>query len=84
MTEPRELSPGIRVVQMPMPGGQLPYSLSYLIEDDRGGVHVVDPGSSSDENWAILESALRAMGRGIDSVAQVIVTHRHPDHSGLA
>jgi glyoxylase-like metal-dependent hydrolase (beta-lactamase superfamily II) len=69
---------------MPMPGGQLPYSLSYLIEDDRGGVHVVDPGSSSDENWAILESALRTIGRGIDSVAQAIVTHRHPDHSGLA
>jgi glyoxylase-like metal-dependent hydrolase (beta-lactamase superfamily II) len=84
LTELRELSPGIHVVPIPMPGGQLPYSLSYLIEDDRGGVHIVDPGWSSDENWATLESALRATGRGVDSVAQVIATHRHPDHLGLA
>ncbi|MFF1877753.1 MBL fold metallo-hydrolase [Leifsonia sp. NPDC058230] len=84
MAESRELSPGIRVVPMPMRGDGLPYSLSYLIDDDRGGVHIVDPGSSTDENWATLASALRAMGRGTESVAQVIVTHLHADHLGLA
>ncbi len=78
------LRPGIRSLQVAMPGGHIPYSLCYLIEDDRGGVHVVDPGWSSDDNWASLTRALAASGHRVDDIASVVVTHLHPDHLGMA
>ena len=78
------LGPGIRALQVAMPGGHIPYSLCYLIEDDRGNVHIVDPGWSSDDNWASLTRALAASGHGVDDIASVIVTHLHPDHLGMA
>jgi glyoxylase-like metal-dependent hydrolase (beta-lactamase superfamily II) len=79
-----DVRPGIRALQVPMPAGTLPYSLCYLIEDDRGSVHLVDPGWSSDENWASLGHALAASGHRIDDVASVFVTHLHADHLGMA
>ena len=78
------LAPGIRVLQVAMPGGHIPYSLCYLIEDAHGDVHLVDPGWSSDENWSSLERALAASGHRLDDVATVSVTHLHPDHLGMA
>jgi glyoxylase-like metal-dependent hydrolase (beta-lactamase superfamily II) len=82
--EPRELRPGIHAIRVAMPGGPLPYSLCYLIEDDRGGVHIVDPGFDSDDNRAALVAALDLLGHGVDDVVQVLATHLHADHLGLA
>jgi glyoxylase-like metal-dependent hydrolase (beta-lactamase superfamily II) len=59
-------------------------TLCYLVEDERGGVHVIDPGMDSSEAWALLESALHAMGRGIPDVSSITVTHLHADHMGMA
>jgi glyoxylase-like metal-dependent hydrolase (beta-lactamase superfamily II) len=69
---------------MAMPGGHLPYSLCYLIDDDRGGVHIVDPGFSSDHNWTALVAALDVLGHTVGDVVQVVVTHLHADHLGMA
>ena len=66
------LAPGIRALKVSMPGGHIPYSLCYLIEDSRGDVHLVDPGWPSDENWKSLERALEASGHRIDDVASVV------------
>lgn len=78
------LGPGIRALQVAMPGGHIPYSLCYLIDDASGRVHIVDPGWPSDDNWASLTRALRASGHDVDDIASVIVTHLHPDHLGMA
>ncbi len=78
------LWPGIRALRVAMPGGHIPYSLCYLIEDARGGLHIVDPGWSSDDNWASLARALAASGHTVDDIASVVVTHLHPDHLGMA
>ncbi len=78
------LSPGIRALKVAMPGGHIPYSLCYLIEDARGAMHIIDPGWSSDDNWASLLRAIAASGHGVDDVASVVVTHLHPDHLGMA
>ena len=80
----RVLAPGIRSLQLAMPGDHIPYSLCYLIEDAHGAVHVIDPGWSSDANWASLTRALGASGHTIADVASVIVTHLHSDHLGMA
>ena len=53
----------------------------YLVEDG-GGVTVVDSGLPA--MWEALVDALRGMGRGIDDIRAVVLTHAHFDHLGLA
>jgi glyoxylase-like metal-dependent hydrolase (beta-lactamase superfamily II) len=69
---------------MPMPGGHLPYSFLYLLGDADAGVHVIDPGWDSDDNWALFTSTLRRLGVETGDVASIVATHLHPDHLGMA
>ena len=65
--------------------GTLPhYTLSHLLIDSTGAVHIIDAGWDTDENWDRLLETLTALDRGISDVASVTVTHLHPDHLGLA
>lgn len=48
------------------------------------GRTVVDPGPDSEEAWATLVEALSARNLVPGDVEQVLVTHPHPDHFGLA
>lgn len=60
------------------------YTLSYLLLDDADGVHLVDPGWDSDENFHALEGVLAELSHGIRDVRTITVTHLHPDHLGMA
>ena len=82
--EPEIIREGVSVVALPLPGGLVANTLTYLIEDSAGAVHVVDPGWDSDENWASLVAALALTGRSVDDVASMLVSHLHPDHLGMA
>lgn len=75
------IRPGITAVPLRMPGGFLPYSLAYLIRDECGDIHVVDPGSDIAENRCRLQDAMTDAG---GSLRSIIVTHLHSDHFGLA
>jgi glyoxylase-like metal-dependent hydrolase (beta-lactamase superfamily II) len=48
------------------------------------GRTVVDPGPDSDSAWETLADGLATAGLTPDDVEQVLVTHPHPDHFGLA
>ena len=48
------------------------------------GRTVVDPGPDSEEAWATLLDDLDAAGLTPEDIEQVVVTHPHPDHFGLA
>jgi glyoxylase-like metal-dependent hydrolase (beta-lactamase superfamily II) len=48
------------------------------------GRTVVDPGPDSEEAWSRLLEALEARGLAPGDIEQVLVTHPHPDHFGLA
>lgn len=48
------------------------------------GRTVVDPGPASEEAWSDLLAGLEARDFGPEDVEQVLVTHPHPDHFGLA
>jgi glyoxylase-like metal-dependent hydrolase (beta-lactamase superfamily II) len=54
---------------------------SYLVEDG-GEVVIVDAGAPAD--WATLPNALGAIGRTLDDVRAVLLTHAHEDHIGFA
>jgi glyoxylase-like metal-dependent hydrolase (beta-lactamase superfamily II) len=75
---------GIAAVAVPVGMGNVPYTLCYLIEDSCGSLHVVDPGDDLDEGWALLLATLRELGKSVDDIATITVTHAHPDHLGMA
>ncbi len=54
---------------------------AYLVEDG-GEVTIVDAGVPS--YWQRLPDALAAMGRDLDDVRAVVLTHGHDDHVGFA
>ena len=75
---------GVWALPMPMPYGTVSYSLSYLIRDAVGGVHVIDPGFDTVDNWGGLAFAIQRIGHSMADVASITITHLHPDHSGMA
>ena len=54
---------------------------SYLVED-AGGVTVIDAGLPG--HWAQLETELTGMGRSLDDIRGVVLTHGDTDHIGFA
>lgn len=75
---------GVRAVRVPTGGGGLAYSLAYLVEDDRGGVLVLDPGSPGSEALGAVLAAVEATGRHAADVSAIVLTHLHADHAGGA
>ena len=69
-----EITPGIRRL-----GGGLVNC--YLLEES-GGVTIVDAGAPG--YWGMLPGELAAMGRSLDDVRAVVLTHAHRDHIGFA
>ena len=54
---------------------------SYLLEE-QGGVTIVDAGAPG--YWNDLPRELAALGRSLDDVKAVVLTHAHSDHIGFA
>ena len=75
---------GLYSYGLPLPGVLPHFTLSYLVLDTAGGVHIIDPGWDSDDNWHSLGTALSDIGRRADDITSVTVTHLHPDHLGMA
>jgi glyoxylase-like metal-dependent hydrolase (beta-lactamase superfamily II) len=72
---------GISVIPLPTPFAVGRVNC-YLIEDDP--LTLVDPGPRTGEALAELESGLATLGRGLEDVQLVLLTHQHIDHVGLA
>jgi glyoxylase-like metal-dependent hydrolase (beta-lactamase superfamily II) len=53
----------------------------YLVEQD-GRVTIIDCGVPS--SWGSLQDALKEIGRSLDDVEAVVLTHAHFDHVGFA
>ncbi len=52
----------------------------YLIESD--GVHIIDTGVAGAEKT--VQEYLKGIGRSINEVKSILLTHSHPDHIGAA
>jgi glyoxylase-like metal-dependent hydrolase (beta-lactamase superfamily II) len=79
-----QLRDDVFALAVPMPRGHIPYSFQYLLKDADGGIHVIDPGWETDDNWQLFVSALATMGAQLCDVRSIVATHLHPDHLAMA
>jgi glyoxylase-like metal-dependent hydrolase (beta-lactamase superfamily II) len=84
LPDPEEVAPDVWAIAAPIPMGQITHTLSYVLRDDFGRLHLIDPGWDSDHNLAVLTETLDTLGFRLDQIASTISTHHHPDHLGIA
>lgn len=80
-----EVFPGIRWLKLPiaMEHNDLSHVNIYLIED-KNGFTMIDTGWNTDTSFSVLHNALIKSGHNFQSIKQILITHIHPDHYGMA
>ena len=78
-----EVIPGIYRLQLPLPDSPLEHVNVYLVQGDDGAL-LVDTGWNREEAFDSLESQFADIGIKFESISQIVITHIHPDHYGLA
>ncbi len=80
-----EILPGIHWIKSPISLEQttLSHINVYLIEGDKGFL-LVDSGWNTDKSFTTLHNYLVKIGVSFEEISQIVVTHVHPDHYGMA
>jgi len=76
------IAPDIHRLRLPLPFA-LDHVNCYLIRGDDGWT-LLDTGLHTPEGWACWLAAFAELGIGPADVAQIVLTHVHPDHYGMA
>lgn len=85
-----QVAPGVFQFKVPMPsnrlipGGGIRYTLVYLVSAPLDRWVIIDAGMNSDEGFRALKEQLIQSGITPSDVVVNLITHIHPDHSGLA
>ncbi|NII40181.1 glyoxylase-like metal-dependent hydrolase (beta-lactamase superfamily II) [Curtobacterium flaccumfaciens] len=79
-----EVRPGIWTLAVPFRGGVPDATLVYVVAGDDGSLTVIDPGWSDGGELDVLAAGLRTIGRAVEDVTLIAVTHLHADHLGAA
>ncbi|HEV8312891.1 MAG TPA: MBL fold metallo-hydrolase, partial [Burkholderiaceae bacterium] len=83
LPERAQLLPGIWRLPLPLKDSPLGHVNTYLVRADDGYL-LVDCGWDTADTLHALEGHLRALDVRFGDVRQLVVTHIHPDHYGLA
>jgi glyoxylase-like metal-dependent hydrolase (beta-lactamase superfamily II) len=76
---------GVHRIPMPVPFPQAGGAVNaYLVEERDGRVLLVDAGLDTPEAHAALEAGFARLGRRLDEVSRILLTHGHIDHYGAA
>lgn len=79
-----QVRPGIWTFAVPFRFGVPDATLVYVVEGSDGSLALIDPGWSADGGLDEVRAALSAIGRSLDDVSLIAVTHLHADHLGAA
>jgi len=79
----KEVTSGIYRLPIPLGNSPLGYVNSYLIQTENGGL-LIDPGWNTEDAFDSLEKQLAETGTRLEDISQIVVTHVHPDHYGMA
>ena len=80
---PHEIIPGLYRLPVPLPENPLGTVNVYAVIGE-DGVRLVDCGWDTPEAYAALVAELQTLGAKTSDIREIIVTHIHPDHFGLA
>ena len=78
-----EVISGIHQIKVPFPQGIPECTNVYIVEGSQGNI-MIDTGWDSYEAFLALHEGLKKDRLGFKDIKQVIITHIHPDHYGLA
>jgi len=78
-----EVIPGIYRLPLPLLSTQPEDINTYLIRGNDGYL-MVDTGWNIKESFGSLKKQLAEIGVDLKEISQIVVTHTHPDHYGLA
>jgi glyoxylase-like metal-dependent hydrolase (beta-lactamase superfamily II) len=80
-----EIVPGLWQLRLPTPWEHMSHVNAYAIDRADGGIVLVDTGNGGHPTaWQMLERVLGLAGRSVSDIRDVVVTHFHSDHVGLA
>jgi glyoxylase-like metal-dependent hydrolase (beta-lactamase superfamily II) len=80
-----EVFPGIYWIKNPigLDGSSLSHVNTYLVRGKDGHL-LVDTGWNTEESFEEIQKSLKEAGTSIKGISQILVTHIHPDHYGMA
>jgi glyoxylase-like metal-dependent hydrolase (beta-lactamase superfamily II) len=78
-----EIIPNIYRLQLPLPNNPLGYVNTYLVQGDNGCL-LIDTGWNNEPTLSSLKTQLAEIGANLENISQIVATHIHPDHYGLA
>lgn len=80
-----EVFPGIHWIKNPigLDGSSLSHVNTYLARG-KDGYLLVDTGWNTEESFEEIRKSLKVVGASIENISQILVTHIHPDHYGMA
>ena len=78
-----EVIPNIYLLQLPLPDVYLKYINIYLIPGDDKHL-LIDTGWNTEESFDSLRRQLSEIGIDFRDISQIVATHIHPDHYGMA
>ncbi|MGO4383415.1 MBL fold metallo-hydrolase [Specibacter sp. RAF43] len=79
-----EITDSVFRVPLPLPIAGLKAVNSYVLLGEGDAIALIDPGVATAESRRSLTTALRSLGRSFADVTDVLVSHLHGDHYGLA
>lgn len=80
---PVEVAAGVWHILLGLPGEGLTVNV-FVLQDAEGRFCLIDTGWRNTMYLSVIDDGLKALGGSLEDVSQVIVTHGHPDHAGLA
>lgn len=78
-----EIVPGLYRLQLPSPGRYLNSVNVYLAKGDSGHL-LIDTGWDTEGSFNSLKQQLANLQVDLSEICQIVATHIHPDHYGLA
>ena len=78
-----EIIPGIFRLALPLPNLPIDHVNAYLVCGDNECL-LIDTGWNARETFDSLEDQLAEIGVHFEDISQIVATHIHPDHYGLA
>jgi glyoxylase-like metal-dependent hydrolase (beta-lactamase superfamily II) len=80
---PQEILPGLYRLPVPLSDNPLGTVNVYAVMAE-DGVRLIDCGWNTPEAYAALVAEVQSLGAQISDIREILITHIHPDHFGLA